>query len=159
MPDFDASSMIYAWDNYPEKQFPGLWEWIEIGIQAKDICMSIVAFEEVKLKAPDCANWLTQRGVEQHDITNDIVQDANRIKSLLGIVGDNYHPKGVDENDLLIIATARAYGVQLISEEHQPLEPNEPRKRKIPAVCRMSSVAHPCTNFIDYIKAVGAVFR
>jgi hypothetical protein len=49
--------------------------------------------------------------------------------------------------------------MQLISEEHQPLEPNEPRKRKIPAVCRMSSVAHPCTNFIDYIKAVGAVFR
>jgi hypothetical protein len=120
MPDFDASSMIYAWDNYPEKQFPGLWEWIELRIQAKDICMSIVAFEEVKLKAPDCANWLTQRGVEQHDITNDIVQDANRIKSLLGIVGDNYHPKGVDENDLLIIATARANRVQLISEEHQP---------------------------------------
>ena len=159
MPDFDASSMIYAWDNYPEKQFPGLWEWIEVRIQAKDICMSIVAFDEVKLKAPDCANWLTQRGVEQHDITNDIVQDANRIKSLLGIVGDNYHPKGVDENDLLIIATARANGVQLISEEHQPLEPNEPRKRKIPAVCRMNGVAHPCTNFIEYIKAVGAVFR
>lgn len=97
--------------------------------------------------------------LEQHDITNDIVQDANRIKSLLGIVGDNYHPKGVDENDLLIIATARAHGVQLISEEHQPLEPNESRKRKIPAVCRMNSVAHPCANFIDYIKAVGAVFR
>jgi hypothetical protein len=82
--------------------------------------MSIVAFEEVKLKAPDCAAWLKQRGVEQHDITNDIVQDMNRIKSLLGIVGDNYHPKGVDENDLLIIATARANRVQLISEEHQP---------------------------------------
>ena len=159
MPDFDASSMIYAWDNYPEKQFPGLWEWIEVQIQGKDICMSIVAFEEVRLKAPDCANWLTKRGIEQHDITNDIVQDANRIKNLLGIVGDDYHPKGVDENDLLIIATARANGVQLISEEHQPLEPNEPRKRKIPAVCRMSGVAHPCTNFIDYIKAVGAVFR
>lgn len=159
MPDFDASSMIYAWDNYPEKQFPGLWEWIEVRIQGKDICMSIVAFEEVKLKAPDCANWLEQRGIDQRIITNDIAQDANRIKSLLGIVGDNYHPKGVDENDLLIIATARAHGTQLISEEHQPLPPNERRRCKIPTVCRMTGVTHPCTNFIDYIKTVGAVFR
>jgi predicted nucleic acid-binding protein len=159
MPDFDASSMIYAWDNYPEKQFPGLWEWIEVRIQGKDICMSIVAFEEVKLKAPDCATWLAQREIEQRIITNDIAQDANRIKGLLGIVGDNYHPKGVDENDLLIIATARAHGIQLISEEHQPLPPNEPRRCKIPTVCRMTGVAHPCTNFIEYIKTVGAVFR
>lgn len=159
MPDFDASSMIYAWDNYPERQFPGLWEWIEAQIDAKDIRMSIVAFEEVKLKAPDCADWLAQRGIEQRLITNDIIQDANRIKTLLGIVGDNYHPKGVDENDLLIIATARANQMQLISEEHQSLPPNELRRCKIPTVCRMNGVSHPCNNFIEYIKAVGVVFR
>lgn len=33
---FDASSMIYAWDNYPEGQFPGLWKWVETGVEELD---------------------------------------------------------------------------------------------------------------------------
>ena len=44
---FDASSMIYAWDNYPVQQFPGLWEWMADQISTEELQISAVAFDEV----------------------------------------------------------------------------------------------------------------
>jgi len=106
---FDASSMIYAWNHYPVRQFPGLWQWIAAQIEEKNLKMPSVAFvEEVAKESPDCAKWLKDHNLELLEITNAITQDAMRIKGLLGIVDDNYHPKGVGENDILILATARA---------------------------------------------------
>jgi predicted nucleic acid-binding protein len=157
---FDASSMIYAWDNYPVRQFPPLWEWMASQIEAKQLVMPSVAFEEVQHKTPDCGEWLKDNNLEQLAISNAILQDARRIKGLLGIVDDNYHPKGVGENDILIIATARQHGAELVSdEERQTNLPQVSSKRKIPAVCVMQTVSVSCINFIEYIKASGAVFR
>jgi len=157
---FDASSMIYAWDNYPLGQFPGLWEWMAGQIESKELVMPSVAFEEVSHKTPECGEWLKENNLEQLAISNAILQDAKRIKGLLGIVDDNYHPKGVGENDILIIATARQHGAELVSdEERQTNLPQVSSKRKIPAVCAMQTVSVSCINFIDYIKASGAVFR
>jgi len=157
---FDASSMIYAWDNYPVQQFPGLWDWIAAQIAEKELVMPIVAFEEVANKAPDCGEWLENQELEKLEISGAILQDAMRIKGLLGIVGDHYHSKGVGENDILIIATARANGTELVTDEgRQASVPLEPSKRKIPAVCAMQGVAVPCINFIELIKRSNAVFR
>ncbi len=157
---FDASSMIYAWDNYPERQFPGLWEWMAGQIEDKKLVMPRVAFDEVAHKTPECGQWLKERDIELLEINNTIVQGAMRIKKLLGVTDDSYHPKGVGENDLLIIATARRHGAELVSdEEKQPTPPKEPRRRKIPAVCVMPEVAVLCVNFIEYIKQSDVVFR
>ncbi|CAG7857579.1 hypothetical protein MCAMS1_02455 [biofilm metagenome] len=157
---FDASSMIYAWDNYPIQQFPGLWEWIETQIDEKVVVMPNLAFEEVMFKTPDCGKWLKDNNLEQLEITNIVLQDAMRIKLLLGIVDDNYHPKGVGENDLLIIASARACSAELVTDEERQLTlPKVTAKRKIPAVCEMESVSLPCINFIDFIKRSAVVFR
>ena len=158
---FDASSMIYAWDNYPIEQFPGLWEWVAIQIEIRNLVISSVAFEEVSHKAPECCSWLRDNDISRLEVTNAILQDAMRIKVLIVVVDDKYHSKGVDENDLFIIATARAHRFELISEEaRQPTLPqNEPTKRKIPAVCSMGGVNVPCINFIEYIKQSQAVFR
>ncbi|MDO8263471.1 MAG: DUF4411 family protein [Gallionella sp.] len=157
---FDASSMIYAWDNYPIDQFPPLWEWMASQIEAKELVMSSVAFDEVNHKTPDCGEWLKENNLEQLAISNAIVQEAKRIKGLLGIVDDNYHAKGVGENDILIIATARLHGAELVSdEERQTNQPQVSSKRKIPAVCAMATISVSCINFIEYIKASGAVFR
>lgn len=156
---FDASSMIYAWDNYPMQQFPGLWEWMADQIEQGELAMPSVALDEVAHKTPECAEWLKASDLEVLDISNAILQDAMRIKGLLGIVGDKYHPKGVDENDLLIIATANACNAELVSDESKQKLPDLPAKRKIPAVCAMAEVDVTCINFIDYIKLSGAVFR
>ena len=157
---FDASSMIYAWDEYPFRQFPPLWKWMGLQIKEKKLVMPSVAFEEVKGKTPDCGIWLVENDLAQLEISNAIVQDAMRIKGLLGIVDDNYHPRGVGENDILIIATAGAHKAELISdEERQTTLPQEPKKRKIPAVCGLREVAVLCLNFVEYIKRSDEIFR
>ena len=157
---FDASSMIYAWDNYPVRQFPPLWKWMGAQIKEKKLVMPTVAFEEVANKMPDCGAWLEENDLTQLEISNAIVRDAMRIKGLLGIVDDNYHPRGVGENDILIIATAGVHKAELVSdEERQPTLPKEPSKRKIPAVCGMEEVAVPCINFIEFIKRSNEIFR
>jgi hypothetical protein len=157
---FDASSMIYAWDNYPIDQFPGLWEWMTTQVEGQRLVMPNVAFDEVEDKTPECGKWLIENDITQIDITNKIVQDAMRIKKLLGIDGDNYHAKGVGENDLFIIATTRVHKAELVSDEkRQTAVPREPAKKKIPAVCAMKEVNVPCINFIEFIKRSGEIFR
>lgn len=156
---FDASSMIYAWDNYPFGQFPPLWDWMADQIEQGELTMPSVALDEVAHKAPECAEWLRANDLEVLDINNAILQDAMRIKNLLGIVGDKYGG-GVGENDLFIIATARAHGAELVTDEKwQPAPPKKLENCKIPAVCDMPSVAVRWLKFIDYIKLSGAVFR
>ena len=156
---FDASSMIYAWDNYPVRQFPGLWKWMVVQIQEKKLVMPSVAFEEVENKSPDCAEWLRDNDLEQLGMSNLILRDAKHIKGLLGIEDDRYHAKGVGENDLFIIATAHFHKAELVTdEERQPTLPKVSAKRKIPAVCGMKEVAVPCINFIEYIKWSDEIF-
>lgn len=155
---FDASSMIYAWDNYPIRQFPGLWEWMATQVEERLLVMPSVAFEEVPHKTPDCGKWLKDNNLELIEISNAILQDALRIKHLLGIVGDQYRA-GVGENDLLIIATARQHNAELVSDERkQTALPKELPNYKIPAVCGMAEVSVYCINFIEYIKRADVVF-
>lgn len=156
---FDASSMIYGWDNYPIGQFPSLWKWVASQIEEKQLVMPTVAFDEVVKNSPDCGDWLKQQDIDLIPIGNAILQSAMQIKTLIGIVNDNFHPKGVGENDILIIAAAKVANVDLVSdEERQVTMPMEHRKRKIPAVCVMNQVSVHCINFVDYIKGSGVVF-
>jgi len=155
----DASSIIYAWDNYPIRQFPGLWVWLAEQFADKQLVLSRVAYDEVGNKAPECAAWLRDANTELIGITNAIVQEALKIKRLLGITADNYHTKGVGENDIFIIATASVNNAGLVSDEGwQPNPPKLPKRRKIPLVCTMDEVGVPCMNFIEFIKRSGAVF-
>ena len=155
---FDASSIIYAWDNYPAAQFLGLWDWINDQIHRNIIQIPSVAFAEVEHPAPECAAWLDANGISRIPMTNDILLDALRIKKLLGIADDKYGT-GVGENDLFIIATARAHHAVLISDERQQADlPKNMANYKIPAVCAMKGVHVECINFLEFIKRSKAVF-
>ena len=155
---FDASSIIYAWDNYPIEQFPGLWRWIGDQIHRNQIQMPLVAFGEVEHPAPECAAWLDENGLTRIAMTRDILLDALRIKTLLEIVDDKYGG-GVGENDLLIIATTRSCHTTLVSDEQvQPALPKKMPNYKIPAVCAMKEVGVECINFLDFIKKSKVVF-
>jgi predicted nucleic acid-binding protein len=157
---FDASSMINAWDFYPIHPFPALWDWIADEICTQDLVMPTVAFLEVKKKTPECAKWLKDNNVVLLEPDEAIIGEALRIKRLLGVANDKYHPKGVGENDLIIIATARVHNGELVSDERrQTIVPQEASKRKIPAVCALSEVSVPCISFIEFIKRSGKVFR
>ena len=159
MRDIDASSIVYGWDNYPIGQFPGLWNWIADQITSRELSMSRVAYDEVSVVSPECTEWLRNCEIVRREITNEIINAALAIKSELGIQNDNFHVDGVGENDILIIASAKVSGVELISDENkQETLPHNLRKYKMPAVCKMQSVAVSCINFVEYIKQSNRVF-
>ena len=71
---------------------------------------------------------------------------------MLGIVSDKYGD-GVDEGDLLIIATARSARVRLISNgAAQPGRPKIMANYRIPAVCAMPDVKVESLTFLEFIK-------
>jgi predicted nucleic acid-binding protein len=159
MQAFDASSIIYGWDNYPIEQFPGLWTWISTQINKGNLAIATVAFDEVRAKTPDCAQWLLANNIQRLDLGNPEVEEAQRIKLLLKIQNDDYHSRGVGENDLFIIAIAKVGNHSLITDEaRQIVAPIELRKLKIPGVCSLPSVRVTCINFVDFLKNSGVSF-
>jgi hypothetical protein len=160
MQAFDASSMIHAWDNYPVDQFPPLWNWIASQIEAAVFVMPKVAYEEVERKYPECATWLNDHDLQRVEVSNEILQEAMRVKGLLGIQDDKYYARGVGENDILIIATSSISHFELVSDEGRQIQaPQIKANMKIPAVCGLKDVAVPCVNFIELIRRSRVVFQ
>ncbi len=159
MQTFDASSLIYAWDNYPLEVFPPLWRWMSDQIADEKFTIPQVAFEEVVAKTPECGNYVRDAGIKRLPVTPEIIQMAMQIKQLLGIANDDYRPKGVGENDILIIATAAVEKIELVSNEaQQAIPPDVDANRKIPSVCAMVDVGVRCISFIEMIRTSGQVF-
>jgi len=118
-----------------------------------------VAMDEIGHISPDCRQWLHDiDGFNPVDVDNVIAGYAMLINGELGVQNDQYGT-GVDANDVIIVATAKAKGFVLISNEsRQPSLPANRKNYKIPAVCNLQPVSVPCINFADLIRVSNRVF-
>ena len=150
----DASSIVYGWDNYPIRLFPKVWDALARSIGSNKMTMARVALQEVGHVSPDCAKWLhDESGLAPVEMDNNILKMSKSIKNLLEIKNDTYGPKGVDENDIFIIATARSLNATLISNEAmQLIRPSKLSNCKIPYVCAMPEVNVECINFLELLN-------
>src|SRR5687767_10465172 len=104
----DASSLVFAWDNYPVANLRTLWAWIESEFSLRNIVLPRVALEEVGHVSPECKRWVTDiPEFSPVEVDNNIIAGALAINSILGIQNDQYG-SGVDANDVIIIATAKS---------------------------------------------------
>lgn len=158
----DTSSIIHAWDTYPESQFPKVWQWIAEELKSENLIIFQTAFDE--LASPDLRKFIKSH-TKPVPVTSGVVEKAKSIEGQLGIKNGIYAPKGVSENDIFIIAHAALLrsddqNVVLLTEESEQAQlPKEQRKYKIPAVCR--EVTEPsilCENFLTYLKQSKQVF-
>lgn len=154
MYSFDASSVIHAWDNYPieNELFALLWDWFADKIEAQEFTISEIALAEVIVKIPECGKWLKKHHIEILKISPSVLLQTQKIKRLLDIEEDEY-ARGVGENDLLIIATAKEFNLTLVTEEkRQNNLPALKHNYKIPAVCDVPQVNVQHVYFVDLIK-------
>lgn len=154
-----ASSALHAWDNYPIENLPTLWLWLESEVAVGRIVIPRVALDEIGHISPECRQWLHEiDGFMPVEVDNIIATHALLINSEIGVQNDQYG-SGVDANDVIIIATAKARGFALVSNEsRQPSLPSNMKQYKIPAVCNLQNVNVPCINFADLIKSSSRVF-
>ncbi|RYZ87507.1 MAG: DUF4411 family protein [Proteobacteria bacterium] len=151
MHTFDASSMIWAWDNYPISIFPPLWDWMAERFKSGEFSLSETAFNEC-YKSADCQDWLKKNKAKIHKNTLAMAAHSTQIHSLLGIV-DNKYGNGVKENDIRIIASAKELSLILVSNEGiQDDVFRLPKNSKIPAVCKMKEVKVKCIRFLDLLN-------
>jgi predicted nucleic acid-binding protein len=156
---FDASSIVHAWDHYPIGQFPKLWIWLGEEFESARFALPQVANDEIKRRDSNCHSWLHAHSVKIIQVTQAIIEDALEIKGMLGITSERDYRGGVDENDLLIIATCMQSGLELISNEGRQNElPRIAANYKIPSVCGMNKIHVPCINFRELLIRSGKVF-
>ena len=152
---FDASSIIYFWDNYPvdNSHFDSIWSWFSKKISQGIFTISKEAFDECIQKADGFKKWLSDNNIEFniYKKNKEDLKIASEIEKFLEIKDKKYHSKGVGENDIFIISIAKRTDTTLVSNEgKQNNEPEIKANFKIPLVCEKFDVE--CINFTELLK-------
>ena len=149
---FDASSIIHFYDNYPleNPHLVSLWDWFAEKIESGDFVISKRAYDEVLHKTDRLPEWFTEINIFEDTIAD--LEEAQRIKELLEIEEEGFHPKGVGENDIFIISISKRLNSVLVSNESQINKPNLKKKYKIPSVCNLPEVDVECINIAELLR-------
>lgn len=160
----DASTLIDIWLRFPKdlKVFNLLWEQIEELVSSGNLVVTRRNFEEVKHKSEEAYEYFKALGIEILTPTQSILEIAVNIQSGLGLTDadiKNSLREGVDEGDILCIATAKSLGVTLVTEEkRQPVYQGNKgpslAKYKIPKVCEMELVGVESINFLELLERI-----
>ena len=161
---FDASALIDLWENYPihRPMFAGVWQWFYEQVSSETFQISAIALKEVKdhigtnLLGRDIPNskFLIQalKRIKINNLTPEDLEKEERIKFLLDIKEYRTRSSGVGANDVLIIAIASRKKATLIANEaRQDTLPQNKRKFKIPAVCRLESIGIACISLKELL--------
>ena len=105
-----------------------------------------------------CHNYIAPK-LKTIIVDDAVMKVALQVHRLLGVDSRGFHPKGVDENDILCIAAASVNGFTVVSDEApQANLPQDIRKCKIPAACDILPAKVACTNLNRYIRSSKIVF-
>ncbi len=151
--NFDAPSLIYFYDNYPMENphLSMLCDWFKGKIEEKEFVITRRAYDETaRMVSPEFMDWIN--GIETIKDTIEDLTEAQKIKNLLEIEEDNFHPKGVGENDIFIISISKRINAILVSNEDQYTRPEIKKKYKIPNVCRMPELDVECISFTELLR-------
>jgi len=163
---FDASSIVDLWVNYPinNPHFKSVWEWFERHVNDHDFVISDVALNEVKQEIlyenlikdiPESKLFIEiLKNISTIQKSSSDLITVGSIKKIINIEEDNYHSKGVGENDLLIISIAKRSNTILVTNEGRQSDIQNIKvkgKYKIPVVCNLKEVKVSNINLTELL--------
>lgn len=143
--------------------FPYLWRWLAAEVASGRAVLAEVVVEELRANSQGCHAWLGEElaGLPKaRKVQFPKVSDAARARArqLAAILeqgkrrGRRLGQKGVNWNDLYIIALAEAQMTPLVTNEADQTDPKTLKiNYKIPAVCRNFAAGVRCQTLIEYL--------
>jgi hypothetical protein len=152
--NFDASSIILLWDNYPvsNKIFKDLWSKFSENVEQEIFVISDIALNEAKHKIDSEEFNELIKNIKIHTKEISDLLEAQNIKNLLAIQEDKYGG-GVGENDIFIIAISKRTDAILVNDEkRQNNLPASKTNYKIPAVCNLTQINVKNINLTELLN-------
>ena len=145
----DTSAILTqkADEKYRRKDFSTLWNKIDEMVQGKVIvtCSEIAA----EIEDDDIKKWMKARGMQILPIDDEVQKNVREIVTKIN--KDLIDSKAnKSSGDVFLIATARKYGLSVITEES--IKSN----KKIPFTCQKMDIK--CINLLDFMEENGMVF-
>lgn len=150
----DNSSLIHGWNEaYPPDIFPTLWDKIQnlvdtqVLVSTEEVLMEILAGDdELCIWAKKQTDFFLPLDNEIQLAVAEILVDPINSKVL------DKKKVGKTEADIFVIATAKVYGLKVVSNEKyvQPIDVPNARKIGIPNVCQNLNIPH--LTFLEFLK-------